>query len=668
MMGDTSPDRTHAAPLQERMRDFFSDTGPLSDSRDFEFRPEQQQMAMEVARSLQQADALVIEAGTGVGKSLAYLVPSVTFALETKQKAVISTHTINLQEQLIEKDLPLLQKLIPNGFKAVLMKGRHNYICPRRLARAIANGPELFTSTDQVELMQINEWMRDTTDGSLSDLDFTPQPRVWAQVCSEPSVCTLRTCGPDSGCFYQKVRRQVAEADVVVLNHTLLFTLLASQDDVGQDDEKGFLFPRDFVVIDEAHTLEHVAARQLGLRLSQAGMRFDLNRLYNPRSKKGIFHMLRSGGGVRDTIDLIDGLDDFFSTVASHSKFGPYSNVFRVRNPDLVDNTLHARFLAVEKQAKDAAENIKNENQRAEVLDLAGRIREMRQGVADYLDQALEDHVYWVEKSGGEGNFLTLQSAPVNVAEHIRRIFFHGRNACILTSATLGTSEGSDDLSYFRKRVGAESVRSIQIGSPFDYEQQMRIFLVKSMPDPGTDKFEAALEKWIAHFIQKSSGRAFVLFTSYRLMRSLADKMEKFFKDEGYQLLVQGNKMPRHQLIQEFRSDISSVLFGTDSFWTGVDVPGEALSNVIVTRLPFAVPDHPLVASRLERIEEEGGNPFMEYSVPEAILKLRQGVGRLIRSKRDRGITVILDNRVLTKMYGKAFLRSLPPAPVQIIE
>lgn len=667
MLSDTAPEPSRT-PLAERMREFFSDTGPLSDSRDFEFRPEQQQMAMEVARALQQADALVVEAGTGVGKSLAYLVPSVIFALETKQKAVISTHTINLQEQLIDKDLPLLQKLIPNGFKAVLMKGRHNYICPRRLKRAIANGPELFSSTDQVELMQLDAWVRDTTDGSLSDLDFTPQSRVWAQVCSEPSVCTLRTCGPDSGCFYQKVRRQVAEADVVVLNHTLLFTLIAAQDEMGQQDEKGFLFPRDFVIIDEAHTLEHVAARQLGLRLSQAGMRFDLNRLYNPRSKKGIFHMLRSANGIRDTIDLIDGLDDFFNMVEGKSKFGPYSNVFRVRNPDLVDNTLHARFLAVEKHAKDSAETIKSDNSRMEVLDLAGRVREMRQGVADYLDQALEDHVYWVEKSGTEHTSLTLQSAPVNVAEHLRRIFFHGRNACVLTSATLGVGEGGDDLSYFRKRVGAENVRSVQIGSPFDYQEQMRVFLVKSMPDPGSPQFEAALEKWIAHFIQKSSGRAFVLFTSYRLMRSLAEKMEGFFKDEGYQLLVQGQKMPRHQLIQEFRDDVSSVLFGTDSFWTGVDVPGEALSNVIVTRLPFAVPDHPLTASRLERIEEEGGNPFMEYSVPEAILKLRQGVGRLIRSKRDRGITVILDNRVLTKMYGKAFLRSLPPAPVKIVE
>jgi ATP-dependent DNA helicase DinG len=371
---------------------------------------------------------------------------------------------------------------------------------------------------------------------------------------------------------------------------------------------------------------------------------------------------------VSHMLGLVDELDDFFGRVGESSRFGPQSNVFRVRRPDLVDNTLHGHFLNIESAVKDAAEKLENDTARAELLDLGGRVREMRAGVAEYLDQSLEDHVYWVEKSGQEGRSLTLQTAPVDVAAALRALFFEAEKPCILTSATLGVGEKSDDLAYFRRRVGAEAAEACEIGSPFDYARQMEIFLVRSMPEPASPKFEQALETWVAHFLRRSAGRAFVLFTSYRLMRSLADRMDGFFRREGYRLLVQGSGMPRHQLIQEFRDDVSSVLFGTDSFWTGVDVPGEALSNVIVTRLPFAVPDHPLVASRLERIEEEGGNPFMDFSVPEAILKLRQGVGRLIRSKRDRGITVILDNRVLTKSYGKAFLKALPDAPVTVVD
>jgi ATP-dependent DNA helicase DinG len=225
---------------------------------------------------------------------------------------------------------------------------------------------------------------------------------------------------------------------------------------------------------------------------------------------------------------------------------------------------------------------------------------------------------------------------------------------------------GEEDLGYFRNRVGADEVEPLRIGSPFDYARQMTLHLVPSMPDPGSPGFEEALEHWIGHFLDLSKGRAFVLFTSYSLLQSMAGRLQGFCAQRGWELLVQGRGKPRHQIIREFRENISSVLFGTESFWTGVDVPGEALSNVIITRLPFAVPDHPLTASRLEAIEERGGNPFMEYSVPEAVLKLRQGVGRLIRTRKDRGIAVILDNRVLTKQYGRVFLEALPPAPREL--
>ena len=517
------------ANLSDRMERFFAPGGELSASKDFEFRPQQQKMAMLIARALEQARPVVVEAGTGVGKSLAYLIPAILYAVENKKKAVISTHTINLQEQLIDKDVPIARQLVLPDFKAVLMKGRGNYVCPNRLRRAIRNQGDLFTTGDQAELEKILEWSEETVDGTLSDLDFTPEARVWAQVCSEAHLCTPRTCPPGSGCFYQAVRREVAEADVLVMNHTLLFTLIAGQDEILEGD--GTLFPNDFLIIDEAHTLEHVAARQLGLRISQIGLRFDLARLYNPRTKKGLFTMLRSSRGCRSTADLFNELDAFFEEIGSACKWSQWGREFRVRQPGLVENSVAQAFLDVEIEAKRLADDIDSETSKAEMLDLARRVKDARIGVRDFIEQEIEDAVYWVEKSGRDGDALTLNAAPINVAEHLRRIFFTGTKACVLTSATLGV--GESDLSYFRKRVGADEVAAARIGSPFRYQEQMKIYLAKTMPDPGSEQFERELAKWVKHFIRMSGGRAFVLFTSYRLMGAVAEELEDFFEDEG---------------------------------------------------------------------------------------------------------------------------------------
>ncbi len=282
-----------------------------------------------------------------------------------------------------------------------------------------------------------------------------------------------------------------------------------------------------------------------------------------------------------------------------------------------------------------------------------------------FLDQEDGGSVYWVEKMGYDGTQFVLMGAPVRVADRLRPILFGPDKTCIATSATLGT--GDAQLTYFRERVGAEHVPAVKIGSPFDYQKQMAIFVMKSMPDPRDDDYERMLVHWIERVLIKTEGKAFVLFTSHRLLKSVAETMEDFFYEKEWKLLAQGMGIPRQKMVEEFRQDVNSVLFGTESFWAGVDVPGEALSNVIITRIPFAVPDHPLTAARLEEIEAEGGNSFMQYSVPEAVIKLRQGVGRLIRTKKDEGMVVILDNRVVTKPYGKTFLASLPPAPIKII-
>src|SRR2546423_9442030 len=302
----------------ERVRGFFSQNGPLSKARNFEFRQEKQEMAARGAQALEEERHLVVEAGTGVGKSLGYLVPSVLFALERHKKAIVSTHTINLQEQLLHKDIPILKKLLPVEFEAALMKGRQNYLCPRRLERALQNEQELFTGPERSELQRLAEWARTTRDGSLSDLSVEPDPKVWAQVFSEAHVCTQKTCGQDPRCFYQQARKRLLAADVIVLNHTLLFILLGSPD-TQEERESGFVFPNDFIIFDEAHTVEQIASRQIGPVVSQYGLRSTIQRLYNARTRKGLFTVMRDAPVARPAADIVDDVGKFFAALGFQS-------------------------------------------------------------------------------------------------------------------------------------------------------------------------------------------------------------------------------------------------------------------------------------------------------------------------------------------------------------
>src|ERR1700690_1646863 len=468
-----------ATNLVKQVEEIFSPSGVLSRAKNFEFRPQQQEMAVAVARALQNREHLAVEAGTGVGKSLAYLIPAILFAVSQNKKAVVSTHTINLQEQLTEKDLPMLTGVLsalpePVKFSFTMLKGRANYLCTRRLQKAMQQSGNLFSSSEAEELQRIYEWSKETKDGSLSDFDLEPDPKVWAQVCSERGLCSPKVCGfpsdfaKDHGvCFFQRARNKFLSSDVLVLNHTLFFTLLGGVD---EEMEGGILFKNDFVIFDEAHQMEPVASRHIGLSVSSGQVRYALNRLWNPRTEKGLLATLRKGGAVKLVADILDESDRFFENIegaceeiqksAGKTKFGGGEaggrrrtwTELRIRRAELVKDNVTLPIQRLREAVSELIKLSEDKDIGQELVECNRRLAELRDEVKAFLEQSAADHVYWVERSGKAHKNLALNAAPVDVAEFLRRRLFESDTSIIMTSATLATVGQASRLSPSEKK------------------------------------------------------------------------------------------------------------------------------------------------------------------------------------------------------------------------
>lgn len=660
--------------FKKQVFDYFSNDGLLSESPDFEFRIQQQNMAEEIAKAFETERHKIIEAPTGIGKTYAYLVPSIIHAKSKKLKAVISTRTINLQEQIIKKDIPALRGILPFEFTSHILKGRSNYICTKRLSRAMTNSAAMFDNEQSKILRKIYNLVHKHDKGELQDFDFSRSDpsfkEVWSAIYAEQDVCTRKSCGGDEPtCFFQRAKKNAENADIIILNHSLFFTLFGINEKKGS----GYLYANDFVIFDEAHTIEQIAADNVADEVSREQISFWLRRLYNPKNGKG-FYDERRNLGVINEIRKVESANEQFFFLLMNQVYEKYKNTHgknEIRIRDRFDD-----FSDIQRCLNDVINEInkskslaKNDDEENEIRNFSRRFAEIRRTIDDFMNQSKDEYVYWIEASQGRKRNIKLRMSPIDMADYFRKNIFVPERYCVMTSATLSIN---DKMSFFKNSIGADNIESFILDSAFDYERQMKIIIDEQMQLPEKNaakevselfestEYEKALREKILDYIGQTNGGVLVLFTNYRMMNQVGLFLKEKLIDSGITIFIQGQQTSSNELLEKFKEDENSILLGVDSFWMGVDVPGESLRNVIITKLPFETPDNPIIEAKLELIEKRGGNPFMDYSLPTAILKFKQGIGRLIRNKTDEGRVVVLDKRILTARYGKHFINALP--------
>jgi len=683
----------------------------------FEVRPQQAAMMAHVSGAFNDNKIHLIEAGTGIGKTLAYLVPAARWALANRERVIISTNTINLQEQLIHKDIPLLQRTFDKSLSAALLKGRTNYLCLRKLRR-IEQHPELMLGESlSNELDSIVEWARSTDDGSRSDLPFSPSAATWSHVAAEPDFCLRAKCDHFRACFVQRARQAAVAANILVVNHHLLFADLAIRKQTGSFTSVAVLPPYTRLILDEAHNIEDVATSYLGKTVSRMGLAMTLGRLVGQRRRgrrgpAGLLVYLRARLGAASRANpreaeavetfienrvvplveecreagtaFFDAVCEFMNDAVANKEGGEKLRIVSEVEETESFTTLRdgeavplARLLKrlsgqVYELARRSEMIVDDDDKNAqgdlaELKAIARRVAAVAAVVMEVFDgDGRQDNmVYWIETRRGPREPVSLNIAPLDIADELAEHFYPRVKTIVLTSATLSVGERFD---YIEGRIGldrmpADRYESLMLDSPFDYARQVMVGIPSDLPKPNDGRFVEEAAAATVQALQTTGGRAFVLFTSFGMLDAVYDRVAPVLAEHGISTLRQGSR-PRHMLLDEFRRDVGSVLFGTDSFWAGVDVEGEALQCVIITRLPFRVPTEPIQVARAELIKTRGGNPFLEYTVPQAIIKFRQGFGRLIRRKTDRGAVLVFDTRILAKYYGRQFLRSMPPAQV----
>ncbi|MBN1140777.1 MAG: helicase [Deltaproteobacteria bacterium] len=678
----------------------------------FEERPEQLRMAFLVAEAFNQDKLALVEAGTGTGKSLAYLAPAILWAAANGERVIVSTNTINLQEQLLGKDLPLLRRATGRSFKTALIKGRSQYLCRRRLEGA-RQEPGLFEDRQQQELAQIWDWSLETEEGSRSGLPFVPSDPVWEEVCCEADQCLRVRCPHFGACFFHRARRQAAQADLLVANHALVLTDLAIRTQTGNFSAAAILPPCDRLILDEAHHLEDVATRFFSMEVTRFSFARPLHRLRHPRkTDKGFLAQLlvklatllpahenvlyarlfekvqELGAGCQELYGLavteLEGIAETLRAFSDRRGGEPGELRFRITETFAASDsweTIRGRVegLAGETRALvkgvrelltecEALEEGFQEQLLAAMTDIgaaAGRLERLAEALRGFVLREAS-LCAWIEVAEGRigrgrGTICRLCSAPLEVATLLREALFDRHRTVIMTSATLAVGSS---FRYLKERVGLDAVETgrlleLRLPSPFDFQRQALVAVPRDLPEPGSDGYPRMVRDLCERAIIAADGRTFVLFTAYSLLKTVFAETAPVLGARGYHCLRQGDD-DRHRLLKSFTEDSTSVLFATDSFWEGVDVPGRSLEQIIITRLPFRVPTDPVLEARAEALEQAGGDPFREYTVPQAVIRFKQGFGRLIRSRTDRGVVLILDSRVVNKNYGRIFLDSLP--------